>query len=207
MKLKTLVLAGSAAVIMTACATATPYQPAAAPGKSGFSQSKVQSDRYTVSFAGNTLTDRETVETYLLYRAAEVAVENGYSYFTMDDKDTEEKTRLVSTGSGFGRQYHSGFACRYDFYHPRAGWGYGFSPYSRGRFHNSRFRNSGFRGGRLGGFGYDPFWDDFNYREITKYKAHADIRLHYGDREGAFNAGEVIENLGPKLVYPEVKDS
>lgn len=199
--LKTMALTGAAAIFITACATATPYQQAQAPGASGFSQTKVQSDRYTVSFSGNSLTERETVETYLLYRAAEVAVENGYSYFTVDDKDTEAKTRIVQTGAyGFGSPYHSGFACRYDLFHPRAGWGYGLSPYACSRFRHGHYNGFGRRG-----YGFDPFWDDFNTREITEYKVHADIRLHYGERDGAFNAREVMDNLGAKLVYPEVK--
>ncbi len=200
-KVKTLFLAAAAGVL-TACATATPYQQAVKSGDSGYSQTKIENDRYTVSFAGNTLTDRETVETYLLYRAAEVTLDNGYTHFTLDDKDTEKKSRLVSTGSslnrGYGHPFYGRFAYRYDVFRPGYGWRYGYSPYAR-RGLASR-RSSAF-----GPFGYDPFWNDFNYREITKYKAHADIRLRRSDSEDAFSAREVMENLGPKLVYPEVK--
>ena len=200
-RLKTFLLV-TAAGVLTACATATPYQQAVKSGGSGYSHTQIESDRFTVSFAGNSLTDRETVETYLLYRAAEVALENGYSHFTLDDKDTEKKTRLVSTGSslrrGYGSPLYGGLAYRYDFFRPGLGWGYGYSPYSRRRLSRRGFSTFGRRG-------YDPFWDDFDYREVTKYKAHADIRLRRADSEDAFSAREVIENLGPKLLYPEVK--
>ena len=186
MKFKTLALA-SAAAILAACATATPYQPAAKPGGSGYSQTKIQSDRFTVSFSGNSLTDRETVENYLLFRAAELAVDNGYESFALVDKDTEKNTRIVSTGAGFNR----GFAS-YDLFYPGYGWRPYYGPYSR-----SRFRR---------GFGYDSFWDDFNSREVTKYKAYADIRLMRGNTENSYRAREVMENLGPTLVFPEVKN-
>jgi len=85
----------ASALVLTACATATPYQPASAPGAfDGFSQTMIESDRARVTFGGNSITDRETVENYLLYRAAEVAVERGFDYFTLVERDTEEKTRV-----------------------------------------------------------------------------------------------------------------
>ncbi len=186
MKLKTLTLTAAAAVL-AACATATPYQPAAKPGASGFSQTKIQTDRYTVAFSGNSLTNRETVETYLLYRAAEVALENGYSHFALDEKDTEKNTRTVSTGFGYRDPFYRRHAFHYDFYHPRRGWGYGYNAFGPSRF---------------GRRGFDPFWDDFNTREVTKYKAYGNVRLLRGDNGNAYNAREVVENLSPKLVYP-----
>ena len=186
MKFKTLALTGAVAVL-TACATATPYQPAEKPGGSGYSQTKIQSDRFRVSFSGNSLTDRDTVENYLLFRAAELAVDNGYESFALVDKDTEKKTRIVSTGARPGR----GFAS-YDLFYPGYGWRPYYDPYAR-----SRFRR---------GVGYDSFWDDFNTREVTKYKAYADIRLMRGTAENAYKAREVMENLGPALVFPEVKN-
>jgi len=80
--LRVLALSASAA-ILAACATATPYQAASAPGAfDGFSQTMIENDRARVSFGGNSLTDRETVENYLLYRAAELAVERGFDNMT-----------------------------------------------------------------------------------------------------------------------------
>jgi len=202
-----------AAAILSACATATPYQQAAKPGASGYSTSQIENDRYTVSFSGNSLTQRETVETYLLFRAAELAVNNGYDYFTVADKNTQEKKRLVSSGVGMGYgfndPFYSGFACDYDFFNPRRGWRSAYSPYNRSRFSRLRAGYDPFYRSRFSAFGrgyYDPFYDDFNYREITKYKASADIRLHRGAKpnsENAFNAREVMANLGPKVVFPE----
>lgn len=210
MRIKHLLLA-SAAAILTACATATPYQSANLPnGKTGygFSQTQVQDNRFTVSFAGNSLTDRETVETYLLYRSAELAVENGYNYFRVAEKDTEEKKRVVGSpsygayGYGFANPYYRGFACNYDFYSPRYGWRSRWSPYGRYPVRRSAFHS------RWGDPFYDPFYDDFNYREITRYKASADVIFTQNSGgDETFNAKEVLKNIGPKVIFPEDLES
>ena len=205
--LKTLTLIG-ASVLLTACATATPYEAASRPGASGYSSTQIENNRHAVSFSGNSLTDQETVETYLLYRAAELTVNSGYDYFTVAEKDTQEKTRVMSTGSslgsrfGYGSAFHRGFHCSYDFYSPRFGWR------SRiGALSASRMRGRSYPYG-FGGRFRDPFFDDVNYREITQYKATANIRLHTGIKpssDNAFDARQVMENLGPKVVFPETK--
>ncbi|MEO0362560.1 MAG: hypothetical protein AAF322_15680, partial [Pseudomonadota bacterium] len=61
-------IAAAAAAALAACATPTPYQPKTSDG--GFTESRVETGRYRVAFAGNSLTDRDTVERYLLFRAA-----------------------------------------------------------------------------------------------------------------------------------------
>ena len=205
--LRFLTLTASVA-ILAACATATPYQPASAPGAfDGFSQTMIENDRARVTFGGNSLTDRETVENYLLYRAAEVAVERGFDYFSLTERDTQEKKRIrVSPGlNSYGRPYGAGFG-RYDpffdysFYRPRYGWS---------RAH----RYSAFYGGRrgfggFGRFGYDPFFDDYDLREITKYRATAEIKLGKGTKpssDNAFNAREVLQNLSGAITFPEQK--
>ena len=86
---------------------------------------------------------------------------------------------------------------------PRFGW-------SRG-YNYSRFR--GFRRNRGFGFRgfydpfYDPFFDDFDVREITKYRATAEVWFGKGPKpdnaDNAFDAREVIENLGPTIELPE----
>ena len=75
---------------LAACTTATPYQPNI-PGQAtsgGYSEIRVEPDRWRVSFQGNTLTSRETVEAYLLFRSAELTVQQGYDWFEMVDRHT-----------------------------------------------------------------------------------------------------------------------
>jgi len=68
-------LVAASALTLAACATATPYQPASEPGGyDGFSQQMIENDRARITFGGNSLTNRETVENYLLYRAAEIHI-------------------------------------------------------------------------------------------------------------------------------------
>lgn len=194
------------AALLTACATATPYQPASAPGAfDGFSQTMLENDRARVTFGGNSLTDRETVENYLLYRAAEVAVERGFDHFSLVERDTEAKTRTRVTGNSWGA-YDPFF--NYNFYNPGYGWSrahrysafYGFGG-RRG------FGYSGFRGGGFG-FGHDPFFNDFDVREITKYRASAEVKFGRGpapENNSTFDAKEVLQNLGAVISYPEAK--
>ena len=48
----------TALLVLGACATATPYQAATESGARGYSEQQVESNRWQVSFAGNSLTDR-----------------------------------------------------------------------------------------------------------------------------------------------------
>jgi hypothetical protein len=68
---KTLAITAIAGLTLAACATATPYQPAGYNGqRGGYAEQRLESDRYRVTFAGNSLTSREQVEMALLLRAA-----------------------------------------------------------------------------------------------------------------------------------------
>ncbi|MEM9239566.1 MAG: hypothetical protein AAGB07_06265, partial [Pseudomonadota bacterium] len=90
--------------LLAACAEPTAYAPAGSDGR-GFTTQQVEQGRYKVSFRGNSLTDRETVETYMLYRAAEVARDAGGDWFRISDQDTETVTRFSGTSTGFSRSH------------------------------------------------------------------------------------------------------
>jgi hypothetical protein len=85
----------------------TPYQPAS--GRYGYSEQQIEDNRYRVTFAGNDLTPADTVQNYLLYRAAEITLDRGYDYFTMVDRNLDRSTTYWGTGpstylgTGFGR--------------------------------------------------------------------------------------------------------
>lgn len=87
-----------AALLLSACASTAPYQPL--DDGVGYSEQKLEANRYRVSFAGNSATPRETVENYLLYRAAELTLNNGYDGFTLAARDTQAQSR--SSGPSFG---------------------------------------------------------------------------------------------------------
>jgi len=203
-------LIAASALTLVACATATPYQPASEPGGfDGFSQQLIENDRARITFGGNSLTKRDTVENYLLYRAAEVAIEQGYETFTLQEREVERNSR-TRVSPGFHDRYFG-----YSFYRPSFGWSrsYAFSRF--GGFRSSRgfgrrgFGRSGF--GRSGfgfGFGGDPFFNDYHVREITKYRAVAEVKFGRGlssNDADTFNAREVLQNLGSTIELPEEK--
>jgi flavin-binding protein dodecin len=80
---------------LAACASSpTPYR--AATDGFGYSDQQLESNRFRVSFAGNSATSRDAVQNYALYRAAELTVANGGDYFKVVNRQGESR----STGVG-----------------------------------------------------------------------------------------------------------
>ena len=182
-------VAGLAALAMLgACATATPYQPAENTS-TGYSEQQIESNRFLVQFAGNSLTDRKTVETYLLYRAAELTKLNGFDHFRVVHRDTDADSRLVPIGGAY-TPFYNHFYLDYYYYNPRA--------YYRSRFYDPFYSPFG---------PYDPYWGGPpEYRESTRYVASAEIQMGKGpkpDDAAYFDADEVLKNLGANIVRPE----
>ncbi|MES0873816.1 CC0125/CC1285 family lipoprotein [Sinimarinibacterium thermocellulolyticum] len=92
------------AALGAACAgRATPYQPVT--NGYGYSEQRLEQDRYRVSFFGNARTDAETVTNYVLYRAAEITLDQGYDYFVVIDRSTQGQQPAgggPSVGVGLG---------------------------------------------------------------------------------------------------------
>jgi hypothetical protein len=110
-----------ASIAVSGCA----YGPTLyAPGdRQGYSDLRLEADRFRVSFRGNSLTDRETVELYLLVRAAELTVENGFDTFSIVERETDRQTRLASVTTGFDGRFS------YVYFHPRFGWVAAYDPF------------------------------------------------------------------------------
>jgi hypothetical protein len=89
---------------IAACASApTPYR--AATDGLGYRDQQIETNRYRVSFAGNSATPLNTVQDYALYRAAELTVANGYDYFEVASRSTDSGGGAVggpSIGLGVG---------------------------------------------------------------------------------------------------------
>ena len=95
---------------LTACATPTLYAPAA--NGYGYFEQPIEFNRYRVTFNGNSVTPRQTVENYLLYRAAEFTLQTGRTHFQVVSRNTEKNTTYVSTSSGwfdYGGWYSRGY--------------------------------------------------------------------------------------------------
>jgi len=101
----------AAALALCACASApTLYQPAAGPQSVGFSDVRIESDRYRVTFRGGPGAPPEQVSDYALLRAADLALEQGYDWFRVVDRSMgrigrDNGPRLsIGTGSAsYGR--------------------------------------------------------------------------------------------------------
>jgi hypothetical protein len=173
----------SALALATACTTATPYQPLGATHvEGGFTDQQLDATHYRVNFFGNSLTSRQQVENYLLYRAAELTAQRGFSCFTM-----------VNHGTNQNRQY------QVTPYGPYAGGFYGgWTPYWS--MH-----------GPWGWYNYDPFYGgpffpgQYDIDTIDRYQAMADIAVGNNCTAGpaTFNAQQVMHNLQPYIVYPQ----
>ncbi|MFZ4607756.1 MAG: CC0125/CC1285 family lipoprotein [Caulobacter sp.] len=171
---------------LSACATATPYQPnvrgQAVSG--GFSETRLETDRFRINFAGNSLTSRETVERYLLYRAAELTVTQGGDWFSLVERQTDRKARTYVEPNPYGP----------------------FGPYSYWRPHWRYYGQSW--GWRAWDPWYgDPFWADrVDVRTVERFEASAEILIGHGAKPvndpRAFDARDVMANLGPAIVRP-----
>lgn len=185
MTLKAAALAAAliATTALTACATATPYQPnvrgQAVSG--GFSETRLEADRFQVHFKGNSLTSRDTVERYLLYRAAELTVAQGADWFATVERKTDRRTRTYVDPDPRG--LYGGWRPYWRYYGPSWGWR-AWDPW----------------------YG-DPFWADrIDVRTVDRYEASAEILIGRGAKPAndtrAFDAREVLANLGPTIVRP-----
>jgi hypothetical protein len=84
-----------------ACTTTpTPYRAAADGG--GYRDQQIESDRYRVSFTGNSATPLDRVQDYALYRAAELTAANGYDYFKVASRSTDTGGGVGGPSVGFG---------------------------------------------------------------------------------------------------------
>jgi hypothetical protein len=191
---KAVVAALAASTLMVAgCATETTYRPATGQGfnRTGYSERQVEPGRFLVSFAGNSVTSRDTVERYLLFRSAELTLQNGYDYFVMANRDTDLQSRTYTTpglgGGGFGYGGLGGY------------WGPSWRYYGRG--FGWRSWNPWYGGG------FGPWGNDFDIRTIDRYEAAAEIVMRKGpipkDNLRAFNARAVVDSIGPSVVLPK----
>ena len=99
-----------AALVLAACANQTAYGPKSYNG--GYFEHQIEDTRFLVRFTGNTLTPRDRVEAFLLYRAAEITIEQGFAGFEIIDRSTETVTSYYHLDHDlldrrYGREYRT----------------------------------------------------------------------------------------------------
>lgn len=94
-------LAAACAVLaLAACTTPTVYAPANPTASSrapvGFSEYRIENNRYRVTFQGGSGASERLVSDYAFLRAAEITLRDGYDWFQVVDRFGER------SGSGYG---------------------------------------------------------------------------------------------------------
>ncbi len=118
-------------MLFIGCQSSTPYKSAMREGhKFGFKNKKVSDGLYRVTFKGNEHTTRAQAETYMTYRAAELAKNQGYKYFEFV-KRTDKKVLDFDANyaaSSFDYPYVNGWSTigqyRYPYYTSGFSWSY-----------------------------------------------------------------------------------
>jgi hypothetical protein len=95
--MKRLIALAFSAALLTACSTTpTLYAPQTAPSGAGYSEYRLENGRYRVTFRGNPGAPVNQVSDYVLLRSAELALRDGYDWFRVADRVTQQ------TGSNSG---------------------------------------------------------------------------------------------------------
>lgn len=84
MKRLSMIAVAASALALTACASLAPYGPSMGPNGQGFSEQRIESDRYRITYRGvgapGPVADRA------LLRAAQLTTEQGYDWFEVTQR-------------------------------------------------------------------------------------------------------------------------
>lgn len=157
-----------AALVLSGCETTTVYGPM--NGRYGYGEQRIETNRYRVTFRGNSSTPRETVEAFLLYRAAELTLENRYDYFIVVEQATDAESTWYGSGSP-----------------PPV---YGYYPYARYRFPYYAYGYP---------WGYNATYRESRSYEAHAYIMMRRGNRPPGDTN-AYDARQVLSNLEPVIL-------
>ncbi|MBJ7486044.1 hypothetical protein [Brevundimonas sp.] len=112
MKRLSILAVALSASALTACASLAPYGPQAGPGGQGFSEQRIESDRYRVSYNGvgapGPVADRA------LLRAAQLTSQQGYDWFEVTQRYIDGRPDSAggvrpSVSVGYGSSSYGGW--------------------------------------------------------------------------------------------------
>jgi hypothetical protein len=101
-------LAFALALALAACATPVLYGPQTRPGGPGYSELKIENDRYRVTFRD--AANESVASDYALLRAAEITLAQGYDWFVVDNRSTDREgsNNGPRVGVGVGTSRYGG---------------------------------------------------------------------------------------------------
>ena len=121
--MKAIVLASVIAIGVTACATRPlVYAPAAGPNAPGFSDTRVESDRYRISYRAPVEAPSARLYDFALLRAAEVTLQQGSDWFRVTNRSDDvrgargPRLSLGTGGYDYGRSSAVGVGVGGGFY-------------------------------------------------------------------------------------------
>lgn len=111
MKRLTLPLIAAAGLALSACASLAPYGPQQSPGGQGYTEQRIESDRYRVTYYG--VGAAGPVADLALLRAAELTLAQGHDWFEVTQRWTDGRPDSAgglrpSVGVGYGSGRYSG---------------------------------------------------------------------------------------------------
>jgi len=157
------------AVVLLAATCATPYQQHSLRG--GYDDSRIDSNTVLVSFKGNGYTPKDRVQTYMLYRCAEVTANAGYDYFVIISGDDEVKEGAINLPGSYSSTTTASV------------WGFGNSAVGSAYTHGTYYPSQSI-----------PYHKHTVQALIKMYKGDKPA-----NNPAAFNAKDVLTFLGPKV--------
>lgn len=105
--MKILVSALCAIFLVSGCSTQSAYTPADNSRSYGYSESPLTSNRYRVSYRGNSHTPSDLVKDYALLRSAELTLQQGHDWFKIVSRDVDKQSRRTAhAGISADRPHH-----------------------------------------------------------------------------------------------------
>ena len=121
--MKAIVLASVLAINLAGCATPPlVYAPATTPNAAGFSDARIENDRYRISYRAPVAAPSAALYDFALLRAAEVTLQQGYDWFRVTDRSDDvrgargPRLSLGTGGVDYGRSSAVGVGVSGGFY-------------------------------------------------------------------------------------------
>ncbi len=167
--MKSAILRGGLGAALLLCSCAMPYQEATWY-HGGYSDLRIDSNTASVSFTGDVATPWQRVESFLIYRCAEITRQSGYDYFIIVSRSIEA-TPTSSVGPGYYNTANVGIATT-----------------SGGMVYEPAYITGG----------YYPGWVPAAYGAGAVIKMFKGAKP--ADNLNAYYAEDVIRHLGPQIM-------
>lgn len=150
----------------------TPYGPAGALG--GYSDLRLDRNVYKINFGGNGFTSSEQTQTFVLRRAAELTIQNGYKYFVLLDANTNNNVTFNVTPGQINTN-------------------------TTGNYQSNIFGSNGMY--HVSGYGNQNSTTTYNpptVQRVDRYITSAIVKMYKNKVKNSFNAEIILSNFTKK---------